>query len=910
VTDPQQNARVTVSEIAQLAGVSVSAVSNWRKRYADFPVPVEGTAAGDFFALNDVFPWLDRRGKKVRAPKQVGLGELIVGAAEALRGEGAANESRLLALLQVLTVSRFSVASKTRNVPGNALAWSGLMAASVDHLPIAWQHAVEALPVGENSAVREVLETPAISWAGVQKLLIAIDRLARDGMRDASPRVFGEAISLVIHQLQESQAIRVFGSATPKSLTSLMVRLLSRIEGVVYDPAAGHAMALAEAAREAQGKAIQLVGQEISEYSWRVGVLHLALCGLEGNLNRGDTLLHDAFRGQEADRIILDPPLNARLSSTDIVFDPRWKYGTSNVADWMWAQHLLQHLGPNGIGVMVASMGSLARGGRDAMIRARLIEAGELDAVIALPPGLVAGTNVSIALLLFDRSRVGLRGDVLFIDARQLGMSRRGLTNELTPEAITKIGDAVRVWRSGQSVSEPTFAAVASASEILGHPSTPRDQEAHPDLTPNRFIRYVAAVAEGAALSELQQIHSTLVASGRSLADLGGLRSAVTAAAARLTASQVEWPSVRLKDVLEERPVAGSRIDPDGDEDERPFVSTTLVTGSGGRLTQVPEDTTRGRRKARTAQRGDVLLASRGIDGSSRRVSCATVEVDADLAFSDSLLLLTPKADLLNPDYLRYALTSSSGVSALAALATGTTIANIRPDALMELEIRVPPLDVQRQMVTSLRAVEQASETLAAAAQQVSELFNLLRNGASVGLLAPTAPGDADDSVVESEPSRNPLTHPFGIFVEGGADAPRGHYWFSDDRVALRWYLDNHVVPTLERSRDADQLSAVVYARGWAEKRGVGLALAASSINAATAPKMRVAWVGTFDELRGGSAPYARYLCAEYWEAIQDDGTFRPRLDPHDAYAEQSGIFDKDVDGFISMINTLDALAV
>ncbi len=735
--DPQQNARVTVSEIAQLAGVSVSAVSNWRKRHADFPAPVEGTAAGDFFALNDVTVWLERRGKKVRAPKQVGLNELLWGVADALRGEGAANESLLLAILQVLTLWRFSTAPNARTVSGSTLAWSALMAASDDQLPAAWEYAVESLPVAENPAVREVINTPSVSWRGVRQLIVAVDRLANEGMRQSSARVFGEAVSLVIMQLQESQTIRVFGSATPRSLTSLMIQLLAPVGGVVYDPAAGHAMALADAGRGAEGTGIQLVGQEISEFSWRVGVLHLALCGFEGSLNRGDTLLHDAFRGHVADRIILDPPLNARLSSTDFVFDPRWKYGTSNVADWMWAQHLTQHLAPAGIGVMVVSMGGLSRGGRDAMIRARLIEAGELDAVIALPPGLVVGTNVSIALLLFDRSRVGIRGDVLFVDARQLGMSRRGLTSDLTPETITRIADAVRAWRSGQPVSEPTFAAVASASEILDGRTAAGEQETYADLTPNRFIRYIAETDDSAAAEQLEEIKTTIEASRKALGKTVALNTVVDSAAARLTPENKSWPVVRLRDVLEERPAAGSRLDPEGDDDERPFVSTSFVTGSGGRIDRLPEDRTRGKRKVRAARRGDVLLASRGIDGSSRRVSCATVDIDADLSFSDSLLRLTPRAGILDPDYLRYTLTSGSGVAALAALATGTTIANIRPDALMELEIRVPPLSVQQQLVTSLRAVEHAAEQLASAADQVSQLFGLLRNAAAAGLLQP-----------------------------------------------------------------------------------------------------------------------------------------------------------------------------
>jgi hypothetical protein len=207
----------------------------------------------------------------------------------------------------------------------------------------------------------------------------------------------------------------------------------------------------------------------------------------------------------------------------------------------------------------------------------------------------------------------------------------------------------------------------------------------------------------------------------------------------------------------------------------------------------------------------------------------------------------------------------------------------------------------------SLRVVEQASEKLASATQQLSDLFSLLRNAAATGLLAPSK---AVEGVAESPSSRDPLAFSVGVFVEGGPGAPRGHHWFSDDRDALNWYLDTHVVPTLRRHGMSDELSAVEYTRDWTQRRGVGLAMAVASLNAATHPLMRVTWVGTFDELRGGSTSNARYLCAEYWEAKQDDGTFRRRCRPEEKFEEQLGIFDEDIDGFIAMIKALDAQAV
>jgi chromosome partitioning protein len=52
-------------EIAELAGVSPSAVANWRKRSADFPRPVADLKSGPVFRKGEVRAWLKRRNKSV-----------------------------------------------------------------------------------------------------------------------------------------------------------------------------------------------------------------------------------------------------------------------------------------------------------------------------------------------------------------------------------------------------------------------------------------------------------------------------------------------------------------------------------------------------------------------------------------------------------------------------------------------------------------------------------------------------------------------------------------------------------------------------------------------------------------------------------------------------------------------------
>jgi len=61
-------ATVSAADIARLAGVGRAAVSNWRRRHPDFPVPVGGTATSPLFALAEVEGWLRAQGKLAEVP--------------------------------------------------------------------------------------------------------------------------------------------------------------------------------------------------------------------------------------------------------------------------------------------------------------------------------------------------------------------------------------------------------------------------------------------------------------------------------------------------------------------------------------------------------------------------------------------------------------------------------------------------------------------------------------------------------------------------------------------------------------------------------------------------------------------------------------------------------------------------
>lgn len=74
---PSAGPLVTGSEIARLAGVTRAAVSNWRRRYPDFPTPSSGGVNSPLFDLAEVQKWLDGQSKGQQASVEVQLWQAL-----------------------------------------------------------------------------------------------------------------------------------------------------------------------------------------------------------------------------------------------------------------------------------------------------------------------------------------------------------------------------------------------------------------------------------------------------------------------------------------------------------------------------------------------------------------------------------------------------------------------------------------------------------------------------------------------------------------------------------------------------------------------------------------------------------------------------------------------------------------
>jgi len=120
-------------EIAELAGVSPSAVANWRKRFSDFPSPIVDLKSGPIFDENQVKLWLVKRQTQTIEDNRVGF---FYDQLASNRGDGPELRAKVEEVVELLVKERTSrkrpgiLLGKVQS--GKTRAFLGVIARSFD----------------------------------------------------------------------------------------------------------------------------------------------------------------------------------------------------------------------------------------------------------------------------------------------------------------------------------------------------------------------------------------------------------------------------------------------------------------------------------------------------------------------------------------------------------------------------------------------------------------------------------------------------------------------------------------------------------------------------------------------------------------------------------------------------------
>lgn len=316
---------------------------------------------------------------------------------------------------------------------------------------------------------------------------------------------------------------------TPASIVTLIVEMIEPFEGRVYDPAMGSGGFFVQSEKFieryadknnidplTQKQKISIYGQEYNYTTWQLAAMNMAIRGLDYDFGKepASTYTNDQHPDLRADFIMANPPFNMKEWDTGVDDnDPRWKYGKppSGNANFAWLQHMLYHLAPNGSQALLLANGSMSSTtNNEGEIRKNLVTNDLVECMVALPGQLFTNTQIPACIWFLtnnkgertDKAGRKLRnrkGEVLFIDARNLGYMKDRVLRDFTMDDIQQVADTFHAWKTGEEVNgvvyedQAGFCKSATLADIKKHDFV---------LTPGRYVGAAEELDDGVPFGE------------------------------------------------------------------------------------------------------------------------------------------------------------------------------------------------------------------------------------------------------------------------------------------------------------------------------------------------------------------------------------------------------------------------
>ncbi|MCM1964935.1 N-6 DNA methylase [Streptomyces sp. G1] len=698
---------MTAAEIARLAGVGRAAVSNWRRRHADFPRPVGGTETSPSFALAQVTDWLRAQGKLAEVPLRERVWQYVT-----------AHPGGSVAALVKAGSALLLVRDRPRE-------WLEAAAVSDERMATLLAPALDRVLALRFGPAHPLGATAPLPSASVPFLRAAAELAAELGTRGAFEFLLGRHLEANPRQY----------TLTPDGLALLMAALARPHSGAgtgstgaagaapftVLDPACGTGTLL----RAVPG-ATTRYAQDSSPELASLAALRLALqSDAPVRAAAADSLRADAFArpaAEPVDAVLCHPPFNERnWGHEELAYDPRWEYGLPARAEseLAWVQHALAHLREGGTAVLLMPPAAAARrSGR--RIRADLLRRGALRAVVALPAGAAPPYGIPLHLWVLRRPapQAAPPAGLLLVDTAALadgpgpGPGRAGWA--AVHSAVEEAWTAYE--RGGPAPDVPDVPDVPGVRRVVPVVDLLDDDV---DLTPARHLPPPAA---GGGLAELTAVRDRL--------------DSTLTRAARLTPPA---PPAEAKD----RPAAVPARLPLTTVGELARAGALLLytgTGSGaGRAPVLTEyDVSAGTGPSGTLAAaaeqplltapGDVVVPLTGGAGVARVVDAAT----AGAALGRGLQLLRPDPAALDPWFLAGFLRATANNRRASSHASTTTRLDVR-----RLELPRLPRTEQEVYGARFRALAEFEDALRLAARLGEQLVQGLYDGLSDGTVRP-----------------------------------------------------------------------------------------------------------------------------------------------------------------------------
>lgn len=321
------------------------------------------------------------------------------------------------------------------------------------------------------------------------KLLAKVIQTIAEGLNNSGAEgdSLGDAYEYLIGQFAAGSGQKAGEFYTPQMISTILSRIVTldcqdpasgkkkRIDKVL-DFTCGSGSLLLNVRHEMEGYGIgKIYGQEKNITTYNLARMNMLLHGVkdtEFEIHHGDTLVNDwdilneqnpALKMQ-FDAVVANPPFSLRWDPTEeTAKDFRFnRYGVApkSAADFAFLLHGFHFLSENGTMAIILPHGVLFRGGKEEIIRKKLIEDDNIDAVIGLPANLFYSTGIPVCIIVLKRCRKNSK--ILFLNASGEEHYEKGKRQNILRDCdVEKIVDTYKYRRE-----EPRYSRQVSLQEI------------------------------------------------------------------------------------------------------------------------------------------------------------------------------------------------------------------------------------------------------------------------------------------------------------------------------------------------------------------------------------------------------------------------------------------------------------
>ena len=301
------------------------------------------------------------------------------------------------------------------------------------------------------------------------QLLLCIKKLKQEDINDTENDTFGDIYEFLINNYARTSGRLGGVYFTPNTLSTLLSKIASSYLDKpknIYDPTCGTGALLLEYLK--QNSHVEVYGQEISPSSYNLCKMNMILHNVkEYNLTLGDTLAKPiSIYENKFDIILSNPPFRTKWDSSSISNADKRFNGLSTLppndkADYAFILHSLYTLSENGVAAIVVSPGILNRGHEEKLIREYLVKKNLIDTIILLPNNLFYGTSINVCIMTLRKKKED--NNILFVDATSEYI-KNNKRNELSNNNINNILTLVKERKTFNGKSY-----LASANEIINN---------------------------------------------------------------------------------------------------------------------------------------------------------------------------------------------------------------------------------------------------------------------------------------------------------------------------------------------------------------------------------------------------------------------------------------------------------